>query len=291
MTLSNGIDPPEPTPPAPNSDDEGVIDLAAAAPVGVPCWRCSLELVPGVPECPRCLARQSWGPLHPTAHRRPTATQTDQYFLKLFLFFFALLAVQVVYRWITNFGIEADGEDFGAHFQAFAIFSIVDAVLIAVGAVVLARRLPQKRTGRRWRWVAWLVAGPVLAGLLFVNWSYHNAIQSYLGVEPNVLKPSTPVEYGLSIFFICVMPAIFEEWFFRGLVLGALRQSTHRHLAVLLSSVMFAVAHLGALVSMPYLALCGLVFGYARLATGRLWLPMLMHFVHNLVVVLWMQAS
>jgi membrane protease YdiL (CAAX protease family) len=36
----------------------------------------------------------------------------------------------------------------------------------------------------------------------------------------------------------------------------------------------------------PILTLLGIVFGCATLMTGRLWLSMLLHFLHNLIITL-----
>jgi membrane protease YdiL (CAAX protease family) len=84
---------------------------------------------------------------------------------------------------------------------------------------------------------------------------------------------------------ICVQPAIVEELFFRHLVLGVLRSNLGVHGAVFISSVMFALAHIGVPLSMPVLFVLGLGLGYARVASGGLLLPMAMHFVHNAVVI------
>ena len=55
-------------------------------------------------------------------------------------------------------------------------------------------------------------------------------------------------------------------------------------MTILVTSVMFAVAHLHNPLGMPYLFIAGVVFGYARVY-GGLPLSMLMHFLHNLAVI------
>jgi uncharacterized protein len=83
-----------------------------------------------------------------------------------------------------------------------------------------------------------------------------------------------------------VQPAIVEELFFRHLVLGSLRTTLGGHGAVWLSSVMFALAHIGTPISLPVLMVLGVVLGYARWGSGGLALPMVLHFLHNLFVLL-----
>ena len=88
----------------------------------------------------------------------------------------------------------------------------------------------------------------------------------------------------ITVLLICVQPAIVEELFFRQMTLGVLRRSMNVHAAVWVTGAMFALAHLGNPLGMPYLFLAGGVFGYAR-AYGGLPLAMLMHFVHNFAVI------
>jgi membrane protease YdiL (CAAX protease family) len=54
---------------------------------------------------------------------------------------------------------------------------------------------------------------------------------------------------------------------------------------VWVTALMFALAHIGAPLSMPVLFVMGLLFGYARWASGSLYLPMFLHFVHNAAVM------
>jgi membrane protease YdiL (CAAX protease family) len=55
--------------------------------------------------------------------------------------------------------------------------------------------------------------------------------------------------------------------------------------AVLISALMFMVLHL-AVLSFPHLLVIGLVLGYVRVRSGSLYPCMLLHFTHNLLVVL-----
>src|SRR5262249_38724607 len=75
-----------------------------------------------------------------------------------------------------------------------------------------------------------------------------------------------------------------EELFFRQMTLGVLRRSMNLHLAVWTTAGLFAFAHLTNPFGMPYLFLAGGLFGYARVF-GGLPLAMVMHFIHNFVVI------
>ena len=85
---------------------------------------------------------------------------------------------------------------------------------------------------------------------------------------------------------ICIQPAIVEELFFRHVALGAAREVMSARNAVLISSLLFAMAHLGTPLSLPTLAMLGMALGALRIFSGGLLLPILFHFFHNLIVVL-----
>ena len=71
-----------------------------------------------------------------------------------------------------------------------------------------------------------------------------------------------------------------------GEISAPLRGVLSRHAAVWISATMFAFMHVAVLPSVPYLIVLGAVLAYLRLASGTLLLPILIHFAHNLVVLL-----
>jgi len=91
--------------------------------------------------------------------------------------------------------------------------------------------------------------------------------------------------FGWAVVAIAVMPAIFEEIAFRGIIFGVLQRVLGPTEALLVSALMFAILHL-SVPSMPHLFLMGLVLGWLRLRTGSLLPGMLTHFTHNLLVLL-----
>ena len=79
--------------------------------------------------------------------------------------------------------------------------------------------------------------------------------------------------------------AIVEELFFRYLALGTLRRVLGMHGAVWVSAVMFGMAHIFVLPSIPLLTLVGVVLGYMRVWSGGMTLPISLHFLHNLAII------
>ena len=89
------------------------------------------------------------------------------------------------------------------------------------------------------------------------------------------------------VFLICVLPGIFEELGFRGLMQTWLFRVVSPWVAIIVSAALFSALHLNAL-SVPYLMLAGVLFGWVRWRTGMLLPAMVLHGLHNLVV-LWHQ--
>jgi len=88
-----------------------------------------------------------------------------------------------------------------------------------------------------------------------------------------------------NIFMIAVIPAIGEEFMFRGIVLKILRQwSKNIHIAIWVSAILFSAMHLQFYGFLPRLFL-GALLGYLFVWSGNIWLPVLAHFVNNAMAV------
>lgn len=90
----------------------------------------------------------------------------------------------------------------------------------------------------------------------------------------------------LNLLMIAVIPAIGEEFIFRGVfqkILSKLFNSGH--LAIWVTAIMFSAIHFQFFGFVPRLIL-GLVFGYLFFWSGSLWLPVISHFINNAVPVI-----
>ncbi len=96
-----------------------------------------------------------------------------------------------------------------------------------------------------------------------------------------------PLLYILLIF--AVIPAVFEELFFRGFLFTALRNSLSVGRAIVISAVLFGVFHVvaGTLAPERFLpsTFMGLVLGWVCWKTGSVFPGMLLHAVHNGLLV------
>jgi len=195
--------------------------------------------------------------------------------------------------------------------------ALVVYVLLAAGLSNLLVDLIQPDTPAAEFALAHFVALPILivAGLLFARWSgWWNDIwtepapaarpgtprRRWLWAVPILLlinpilgliaTPWTerPVDYILIAAVGCVMIGVGEELYCRGILRVSLRARHGLFLTVLVTSLLFGVAHaFGSLthgVPVPIVAfqvsvtaMNGVMFYAAFLATGRLWVPMLLH--------------
>ena len=134
-----------------------------------------------------------------------------------------------------------------------------------------------------------LLALLALAPLLAVNYYYHTWLVDSLGVE-RVISPESLRESGLGrgalVFLLCVCPAILEEVAFRGLVQHWLAVAVSPMRALLIASALFTAMHFSP-ISAPYLFAVGMLLGWAKWKTGSLYPSMLIHFLHNWVVIEW----
>lgn len=97
---------------------------------------------------------------------------------------------------------------------------------------------------------------------------------------------NTSWELLLGVVVIALIPGVTEEFLFRGIVQNKIRAvSQSPHLAIWLSAIIFSAIHIQFFGFFPRLLL-GALFGYLYYFSANLWVPILAHFVNNLVTLL-----
>ncbi len=81
----------------------------------------------------------------------------------------------------------------------------------------------------------------------------------------------------------CVMPGIFEELLFRGLILSAWERRGTKY-ALVVSTMLFAALH-GSILGLPTQIVLGFAIGYLVINTDSLYAGMIYHTVHNAALV------
>lgn len=124
----------------------------------------------------------------------------------------------------------------------------------------------------------------LLVPLLGLNFVYHGFFLELLGYEGAVGYDYLGLGMPAMIILMCVFPAIVEEIAFRGLVQHWLEGALPAFKAIAVAAALFTALHF-SIYSAPYLFLVGLLLGWVRWKTGSLYPVILMHFLHNFVVI------
>jgi hypothetical protein len=105
------------------------------------------------------------------------------------------------------------------------------------------------------------------------------------GITIAFLNVNTFGGYLVNVLMIAVIPALGEEFFFRGTLQRMFHQwFRNPHVAIILVSVVFSAFHLQFYGFLTRFAL-GVIFGYLFLWSGNLWYPVIAHFINNFVPV------
>ncbi|MBP8790056.1 MAG: CPBP family intramembrane metalloprotease [Breznakibacter sp.] len=90
----------------------------------------------------------------------------------------------------------------------------------------------------------------------------------------------------INIGIMAILPAIAEEWLFRGMIQPLTMRITKRAgSAIIITAILFSAMHFQFLTFLPRVIL-GTILGYLYYYGKSLWLPIAAHFVNNLVALL-----
>lgn len=250
------------------------------------CWRCSKSTSLEMTRCPFCDARLIEEEHHAEHHERKKSTSNG--LLAIVGHYSLALLILLIAGWSISFGVHIAGENDEARFRrVLPILVTCDVLflLLAVGSYFHLRKQAEQPLGTN-KGTAWILALPLLAAVIAINFGYHWWLKQVLKLEDMDYPFWNSDLWPWTVLLICIQPAIAEELFFRQVVFGVFRKHMSFHGAVWVSALVFALAHLGGILSIPTLMLAGALFAYMRAATGSLILPMLLHFLHNLIVVM-----
>lgn len=182
-----------------------------------------------------------------------------------------------------------------------ALYALTYYCLMAIGAIAVLffalrpyRPLSEKD---QWfqvnftdNWLLWGIGGYLAALPLMLTVSILNQQlwQGQGGSNPllqTVLEAQDPI--ALILFFVtaAIAAPLFEEFLFRGFLLPSLTRYMPVGSATILSSLVFAIAHL-SLSEVPPLAVLGMVLGVVYTRSRNLLAPMLLHSAWNSVTML-----
>lgn len=178
------------------------------------------------------------------------------------------------------------------HFtESISVLSFVSVGLFLLGAFFLKLFSPSVRVNRffslrRMNLLNWRLT--ITTGLLLIFGSFllnllTSSFYSLIGIEaPSAFSVGTSSP-GMAVLYVAVLPAMFEELYFRGAVLTSLRAAKMKNWAVIVfSSVLFMLMH-GT--SWYFLTnfFAGAVLSFLVLLTGSLYSSVAAHFISNAV--------
>ena len=110
-------------------------------------------------------------------------------------------------------------------------------------------------------------------------------IMIWLGYKQNGgTGPDGVGQYIMAVFTLCLLPAVVEELFFRGLILKGL-MPMGKGVAVVASAFLFSLFHF-SLEQTVYQFALGIIFALVVLKTGNLLYGMILHFLNNFFVLM-----
>jgi len=123
---------------------------------------------------------------------------------------------------------------------------------------------------------------------IFENNGFYSVIESANKQQEtmtHLLVHDNPLQFVLSLFALCALPAVGEEFIYRGILQSRIMAATHdRHFSVIIASLIFAAMHFQP-VNMLSIALLGLVLGYLYSYTKNIWYCVILHFLVNAIQV------
>jgi membrane protease YdiL (CAAX protease family) len=102
----------------------------------------------------------------------------------------------------------------------------------------------------------------------------------YKFIVDGLLKDNSWFVLVLNMLTIAIIPAICEEWIFRGTLQKLFSEKLNIHLAILFSSIIFSFIHFEFSGFLPRIIL-GMFLGYLFYYSGSLWLNIFAHAVNN----------
>ena len=186
--------------------------------------------------------------------------------------------------------------------------ALYTALMFVLPAVFILQRWQQKNGIRqpsksKWTWVDSLLALCILpASLPLLNllttlwvsaskdWGFMQAAiesqnQGAQMVERMLFLPNS-ADHVASILVFVFLAAISEELLFRGVIQRYLHQGRTSQWAILGGAIAFALGHMN-FVQWPFLLGAGVILGSLYALSGRLWLSMLAHLLHNAMTYNW----
>jgi len=140
---------------------------------------------------------------------------------------------------------------------------------------------------RNWRITTFSFVFPIISAVVvYYSLEFFNDHLFQLDME-NVYFGYSFLDHPVfwSVFFMAILPPIFEELAFRGFLFNEMIKITSARITIVATAFIFALVHF-SFISFIWIFPFGIVLGVLRHKYRTLWYGMLVHFIHNLLVLL-----
>ena len=121
--------------------------------------------------------------------------------------------------------------------------------------------------------------------ITYVTLPYHGILSELVGeYESHVYPANSLKSFIVQLVSVCIVPAVAEEFLFRGVMMRFLKPYGVGT-ALVVSSLAFAMMHFD-LYTFLIIFMLGMLLGAVRIMTGSVWASVLMHFSNNLGSIL-----
>lgn len=105
-----------------------------------------------------------------------------------------------------------------------------------------------------------------------------------------MISVTNPLEIGLLFLVVAVIPAISEEFFFRGVLQNiTMKIGANPHVAIWLVGILFSTMHFSLTDFIPRV-LMGALLGYVYYYSKNFWVPVAIHFLNNALTIINLRA-
>ena len=146
--------------------------------------------------------------------------------------------------------------------------------------------------------VLWVILLPIINALMIWNQGMHlpesmATIEEWMrdkealltGITEKFVMTDSFGALMANLLVMAVLPALGEEFIFRGILMKWFSKSMNIHLAIILSAAIFSAIHMQFLGFIPRFFL-GIVLGYVFYWSGSLWASIWLHFINNAMTVI-----
>ncbi|WP_417870901.1 CPBP family intramembrane glutamic endopeptidase [Winogradskyella sp.] len=134
--------------------------------------------------------------------------------------------------------------------------------------------------------LAFSLVFPLLSAVI-VYFSIAFLNESLFGLNENYYSEYVYLDYPLfwAILFTAILPPIFEELGFRGFLFNSLQKVVSERITIIATAFIFALIHF-SFISFIWIFPFGLILGYIRSKYNTIWYGIIIHFIHNFVVLM-----